>query len=94
MLQGHYSIKKGAAFLGIGMENVIPVKTDNKGRMSPTALETAIQECQRKVIIKRYIVRSTRRGRTTRQKDGRTDGQRLSSIPNTLQEFHSKHDLS
>ena len=58
LLQGHYSIKKGAAFLGIGMENVIPVKTDNKGRMSPTALETAIQECQRKEMVP-YLVNAT-----------------------------------
>jgi sulfinoalanine decarboxylase len=42
--QGHYSIQKAAAFLGIGMDNVIAVKADEYGRMVPAALETAVEE--------------------------------------------------
>ncbi|CAL1538573.1 unnamed protein product [Lymnaea stagnalis] len=41
--KGHYSVKKGAAFLGIGMNNVIAVKTDVKGRMIPEELTRAIE---------------------------------------------------
>ncbi|XP_071103168.1 cysteine sulfinic acid decarboxylase-like isoform X1 [Haliotis cracherodii] len=39
---GHYSMKKGASFLGLGMDNVIAVKCDDKGRMLSSALEDAI----------------------------------------------------
>ncbi|KAK6970781.1 cysteine sulfinic acid decarboxylase [Biomphalaria glabrata] len=40
--KGHYSIKKGAAFMGLGMNNVITVKTDERGRMIPEELDKAI----------------------------------------------------
>jgi sulfinoalanine decarboxylase len=41
--QGHYSIKKSAAFLGIGTDNVVDVQADEYGRMVPAALEAAIE---------------------------------------------------
>ncbi|CAH1992015.1 unnamed protein product [Acanthoscelides obtectus] len=40
----HYSIHKFAAFLGIGEENVIGVKTDDVGQIIPENLERRIQE--------------------------------------------------
>ncbi|XP_068236415.1 cysteine sulfinic acid decarboxylase-like isoform X1 [Palaemon carinicauda] len=42
--QSHYSIKKAAAWMGIGMNNVIAVATDSQGRMLPEALREAIRE--------------------------------------------------
>lgn len=44
--ESHYSIKKSASWLGIGMDNVIAVQTDNSGCMIPEALEAAIQQAQ------------------------------------------------
>ncbi len=40
--QAHYSFLKAANVLGIGLNNVISVKTDPNGRMIPQALEDAI----------------------------------------------------
>jgi len=40
--QGHYSIMKAATFLGLGMDNVKPVKADEFGRMVPAELEKEI----------------------------------------------------
>jgi len=40
--ESHYSIKKGANWLGIGMDNVIAIKTDEGGNMIPDELEKAI----------------------------------------------------
>ncbi|XP_033624403.1 cysteine sulfinic acid decarboxylase-like isoform X2 [Asterias rubens] len=40
----HYSIKKGAAFLGLGTDNIVFVKSDEIGRMMPDHLEKAIIE--------------------------------------------------
>jgi len=48
--KGHYSFKKGAAFLGIGMDNVLTVKTDNAGRMIPDELERMIVEARQQGI--------------------------------------------
>jgi len=42
--QGHYSVKKGAHWLGIGTDNVVPVKTDSHGRMMPSDLICCIQQ--------------------------------------------------
>ncbi|CAH1390546.1 unnamed protein product [Nezara viridula] len=39
----HYSMTKGSHWLGIGTDNVIKVKTDQRGRMLPSALEEAIE---------------------------------------------------
>lgn len=44
--KGHYSISKGAGFLGLGMDNVKKVKTDAQGRMIPEDLEKQILECK------------------------------------------------
>jgi glutamate/tyrosine decarboxylase-like PLP-dependent enzyme len=37
-------VKKGAHWLGIGTENVVPVKTDSHGRMMPSKLTCCIQQ--------------------------------------------------
>jgi len=39
---GHYAAVKSAALLGLGMNAVIKVASDNTGRMDPTALEAAV----------------------------------------------------
>jgi glutamate/tyrosine decarboxylase-like PLP-dependent enzyme len=41
--QAHYSFLKAANLLGIGLENVIPVGTDERGRMIPHELDAAIR---------------------------------------------------
>ena len=38
----HYSVLKGANWMGIGTENVVKVKTDGVGRMIPDSLKEAI----------------------------------------------------
>jgi len=42
----HYSILKSANWLGIGTDNVVQVKTDEKGRMIPEALKEEIQKAK------------------------------------------------
>ena len=42
----HYSVLKGANWLGIGTDNVVKIKTDQGGRMIPEALHSAISDCQ------------------------------------------------
>ncbi|NEP13725.1 MAG: glutamate decarboxylase [Symploca sp. SIO2C1] len=42
--QAHYSYGKAANLMGIGIENLVKVKSDVEGKMIPEALETAIQE--------------------------------------------------
>ncbi|KAF5919054.1 glutamate decarboxylase 1-like [Diceros bicornis minor] len=46
--QGHYSVKKAAAILGIGTDNVIEVKCDERGKMIPAELEKNILQVKRK----------------------------------------------
>ncbi|KAM7404765.1 hypothetical protein PAMP_012080 [Pampus punctatissimus] len=41
--ESHYSVKKGAAFMGIGTDNVILVEVDDGGRMSPEDLDEKIK---------------------------------------------------
>ncbi|XP_075054092.1 cysteine sulfinic acid decarboxylase [Mixophyes fleayi] len=41
--ESHYSIQKGAAFLGIGTDNVILVQINDRGEMMPEDLEYKIQ---------------------------------------------------
>ncbi|XP_072305991.1 cysteine sulfinic acid decarboxylase [Eucyclogobius newberryi] len=41
--ESHYSVKKGAGFLGIGTDNVILVEVDDGGRMIPEDLEEKIK---------------------------------------------------
>ncbi|MCO4755793.1 MAG: hypothetical protein KC478_15030, partial [Bacteriovoracaceae bacterium] len=40
----HYSFKKGISLLGIGLDNLIGVNTDEQGRMDPVDLEIKINE--------------------------------------------------
>ncbi|XP_047187196.1 cysteine sulfinic acid decarboxylase isoform X4 [Scophthalmus maximus] len=40
--ESHYSVKKGAAFLGLGTDNVILVKVDDGGHMIPRDLDEKI----------------------------------------------------
>lgn len=39
----HYSVKKMASFLGLGMDNVYLIKTDSRGKMCPEHLESEIK---------------------------------------------------
>lgn len=40
--EGHYSVAKAAAMLGLGRNNVVKIPVDDRGRMIPEALEAAI----------------------------------------------------
>jgi len=42
--ESHYSIVKGANMLGLGVNNVVKVKTDKGGRMIPEELDKCIQQ--------------------------------------------------
>lgn len=44
--QCHYSIGKGVAFMGMGLDNLINVKTDANGKMIPEDLEKKILEAK------------------------------------------------
>eukprot|EP00095_Tigriopus_kingsejongensis_P002618 snap_masked-scaffold1459_size40432-processed-gene-0.1 protein:Tk02618 transcript:snap_masked-scaffold1459_size40432-processed-gene-0.1-mRNA-1 annotation:"isoform cra_a" len=44
--ESHYSLVKGANWLGIGTENVIKIRTNQQGQMIPSALEQAIKEAK------------------------------------------------
>ncbi|XP_075580983.1 LOW QUALITY PROTEIN: cysteine sulfinic acid decarboxylase [Pelecanus crispus] len=44
--ESHYSVEKGAAFLGIGTDNVRLVGTDGRGKMLPAELEREIQRAK------------------------------------------------
>lgn len=44
--ESHYSVKKGAAFLGIGTDNVILVKVDDGGHMIPEDLDEKIKHAK------------------------------------------------
>ncbi|XP_061470736.1 cysteine sulfinic acid decarboxylase isoform X1 [Rhineura floridana] len=44
--ESHYSIQKGAAFLGIGTDNVYLVAVDEKGKMIPADLEKQINRAK------------------------------------------------
>ncbi|XP_075449544.1 cysteine sulfinic acid decarboxylase [Ascaphus truei] len=46
--ESHYSVQKGAAFLGIGTDNVILVQTNSRGKMVAEDLELKIQEANDK----------------------------------------------
>ncbi|XP_046489258.2 cysteine sulfinic acid decarboxylase isoform X2 [Neodiprion pinetum] len=43
----HYSIKKGAHWLGLGTESVYQIKTDDKDRMLPGELKKAIEQARK-----------------------------------------------
>lgn len=42
--QGHYSVKKAAFFMGFGLDNLISIETDSRGRMMVSELEKAIKQ--------------------------------------------------
>ncbi|XP_078613588.1 cysteine sulfinic acid decarboxylase-like isoform X1 [Branchiostoma floridae x Branchiostoma japonicum] len=44
--ESHYSMTKGAGFLGIGTDNVIKVKCDERGQMLPEELDRAIEDAK------------------------------------------------
>lgn len=54
--KSHYSTKKGAAFLGFGMNNVIPVDCDAVGRMIPEKLEESLKQAKAKGSVPLMVV--------------------------------------
>lgn len=44
--EAHYSFKKAAAVLGVGIDNVVSVSVDEKGRMIADHLEIHIKQCR------------------------------------------------
>lgn len=54
----HYSAKKGASFLGIGLENLIFVQTNELGQMIAKDLEKKINEATEK-NLKPFLVNAT-----------------------------------
>ncbi|XP_053564297.1 cysteine sulfinic acid decarboxylase [Bombina bombina] len=56
--ESHYSVQKGAAFLGIGTDNVILVKTTDRGKMMPEDLEEKIMESKSKGSVP-FLVSTT-----------------------------------
>ncbi|XP_053253071.1 glutamate decarboxylase 1-like [Podarcis raffonei] len=51
----HYSVKKAAAVLGIGMDNVIVVKCDERGKMIPSELEENIIQVKKQGKVPLYV---------------------------------------
>ncbi|XP_035527388.1 glutamate decarboxylase 1 [Morone saxatilis] len=51
----HYSVKKSAAVLGIGSENVVMVKCDERGKMIPAELESSIVTAEEKGLVPFYV---------------------------------------
>uniref|UniRef100_A0A8D0GMB7 Glutamate decarboxylase 1 n=1 Tax=Sphenodon punctatus TaxID=8508 RepID=A0A8D0GMB7_SPHPU len=51
----HYSVKKAAAVLGIGTDNVIAVKCDERGKMIPYELEANILKAKRQGRVPLYV---------------------------------------
>lgn len=56
--ESHYSMKKGASFLGIGMQNLISVKTNEFGQMLGSELELKIDDAIKK-NLKPFFVNAT-----------------------------------
>lgn len=56
--KGHYSIKKGMAFLGLGLDNLVNVKADSKGKMDVQDLEEKILQLQSESKVP-YFVNAT-----------------------------------
>ncbi|XP_031700960.1 cysteine sulfinic acid decarboxylase isoform X1 [Anarrhichthys ocellatus] len=53
--ESHYSVTKGAAFLGIGTDNVIIVKVDERGRMIPDDLDEKIKLAQSQGAVPFFV---------------------------------------
>ncbi|KAJ8012020.1 hypothetical protein DPEC_G00064350 [Dallia pectoralis] len=51
----HYSVKKSATVLGIGSENVVVVKCDERGRMIPGELEKSIITAKNEGCVPIYV---------------------------------------
>ncbi|KAK3551695.1 hypothetical protein QTP70_022558 [Hemibagrus guttatus] len=51
----HFSIKKGAAALGIGTESVICIKADERGKLIPSDLERRIVEAKQKGFVPFFV---------------------------------------
>ncbi|XP_073726788.1 glutamate decarboxylase 1b isoform X1 [Misgurnus anguillicaudatus] len=51
----HYSIKKAGAVLGFGKENVILLKTDERGRVIPADLEAKIIDVKQKGYVPLFV---------------------------------------
>uniref|UniRef100_A0A9J7YK15 Glutamate decarboxylase 1b n=2 Tax=Cyprinus carpio TaxID=7962 RepID=A0A9J7YK15_CYPCA len=51
----HYSIKKAGAVLGFGKENVILLKTDERGRVIPADLESKIIDAKQKGYVPLFV---------------------------------------
>ena len=47
----HFSIRNAAALLGLGVDNLVAVDTDDSFRMSPASLEAALQEHRNAVCV-------------------------------------------
>ncbi|XP_015110026.1 cysteine sulfinic acid decarboxylase [Diachasma alloeum] len=52
---GHYSVHKGAHWLGFGTESVYNVKTDSFGRMDPEDLRRAVKEAREKGFVPFFV---------------------------------------
>ncbi|XP_072417078.1 glutamate decarboxylase 1 [Chiloscyllium punctatum] len=52
---GHYSIMKGAMVLGLGTDNVIPVKCNSRGKIISAELEASIIEAKQKGFVPLYV---------------------------------------
>ncbi|NXI65172.1 CSAD decarboxylase, partial [Anseranas semipalmata] len=50
--ESHYSVQKGAAFLGIGTDNVFLVRADERGKMIPEELEKEIGRAKGEVRLR------------------------------------------
>lgn len=57
-IDAHYSMKKGASFLGIGMQNLIEIKTNEFGQMNVDDLEMKINDAI-KGNLKPFLVNAT-----------------------------------
>ncbi|XP_023251649.1 glutamate decarboxylase 1-like [Seriola lalandi dorsalis] len=51
----HYSVKKSAAVLGLGSDNVLVVKCDERGKMIPAELESSIVRAEEKGLVPFYV---------------------------------------
>lgn len=52
----HYSVKKAAAFLGIGTSNVYVVKADKRGKMIPAELEKEVQRAKKEGALPFIVI--------------------------------------
>ncbi|XP_055506702.1 acidic amino acid decarboxylase GADL1-like [Leucoraja erinacea] len=52
----HYSVKKAAAFLGIGTRNVYVVKADKRGKMIPAELEKEVQRAKKEGALPFIVI--------------------------------------